>query len=139
MSRPTEVLLVEDEPADVAIAQLALRRATIENRVNVVGTVDLALLFLRREPPFRDAPRPDVIFLDLGLPGRPGTHLLEALHADEGLKDIPVVVLSGQDDMAAVDEVYRLHAKCFLTKPVDLTLFVEAMSTMEGFFGALGG
>lgn len=136
-NRRTQVLLVEDEPADVAIAKLALRKASIDNHVHVVGTVDHALRFLRREAPFRDAPRPDVIFLDLGLPSRPGTDLLEILVADEDLKAIPVVVLSGHDDPDAIDEAYRLHARCFLTKPVDLTLFLDAMSTMDDFFGTL--
>lgn len=107
------------------------------NVVEVMSTVEQARTYLRRQFPFEHAPRPDVVFLDLGLPGEPGTALLEMMMDDASLKDIPVVVLTGRNDPESIAEVYRLHAKCFLPKPVDLTLFLEAMSSMEGFFGDL--
>ncbi|MEM1031098.1 MAG: response regulator [Myxococcota bacterium] len=133
----TTILLVEDDPADITIARLAFRRASVPNELHVLHTVEQALLYLQRKVPYAAAVRPDVIFVDLGLPGTRGEALLEALRDDPDLADIPVLVLTGSDDEAAIHEAYRLHARCFLTKPVDLTLLLEAMTAMDGFFGEL--
>ncbi|MEM1035013.1 MAG: response regulator [Myxococcota bacterium] len=139
MSDVTTILLVEDDPADIAVARLAFRRASVPNEVHVLHTVEQALLYLQRKAPYATAVRPDVIFVDLGLPGTRGEALLRALRDDPDLADIPVLVLTGFDDEEAIDEAYRLRARCFLTKPVDLTLLLEAMNAMAGFFGELEG
>jgi CheY-like chemotaxis protein len=129
-----EILLVEDNPGDVRLTQEALREAKVANRVHALGDGDAALAFLRRQGEHARAPRPDLILLDLNLPGRDGRALLADLKQDPDLGRIPVIVLSASEDAADVQESYDLHANCYVAKPVDPSDLVAALRTIGGFW-----
>ncbi|MFK7989837.1 MAG: response regulator [Sandaracinaceae bacterium] len=137
MSERLEILLIEDSEGDIELARVACRRSAVDNQVHVTRTVEHALRFLRQEAPYADAPRPGLVFLDLNLPGRKGTDVLETMANDESLADIPIVVLTGSDAPDDIEASYRLKASCYLTKPVDLTVLLEVVSSVEGFFEQL--
>ena len=134
MDRPIEVLLVEDNPADVELTRKALADGKIRSTVHVASDGFAALQFLRREGPFANAPRPDLILLDLTLPGMDGLELLAKLKQDSALRSIPVIVLSSATSDADVEEAYRLHASCYIRKPVNYEQFVDVVRTLEGFW-----
>jgi CheY-like chemotaxis protein len=115
-----QILLVEDNPGDVRLTQEALKEGDLPNQLHVVKDGVEALAFLRREGVHADAPRPDLILLDLNLPKKSGREVLEVIKQDDGLKRIPVVVLTTSDAKTDIVQVYDLHANCFITKPVDL-------------------
>ena len=137
MTGPIDILLVEDDPDEVELALLAFRRAGIAHRVHVEATAEHAIAFLRREVPRQDVTRPDLVFLDLKLPGTSGIEVLRFMRADEALADIPTIVLTGVDDQGAMDEAYALKASCFLKKPVDLSVLLGAIASFEEFFDTL--
>ncbi len=134
MHRPIEVLLVEDNPADVALTKKALADGKIRNTVHVANDGPAALRFLRREGEHASATRPDLILLDLTLPGMDGLELLAKLKQDPSLRSIPVIVLSSSGSAEDVEETYRLHANCFIRKPVNYAEFTDVMRTLEGFW-----
>ena len=129
-----EVLLVEDNKDDATLTVRALSRAKLRNRVHVATTGGDALAFLRRQPPHGDAPRPDLILLDLDLPGIDGRTVLEEIKSDEHLRAIPVVVVSGSLVPGDVERAYRLHANAYVTKPVEAKAFLEAVNSIEQFW-----
>jgi two-component system, chemotaxis family, response regulator Rcp1 len=129
-----EVLLVEDSPDDAALTRRALEQAKVRNRVHhTLSGVD-ALAFLRREGRFAAAPQPDLVLLDLNLPGMDGRELLAAIKADERLCHIPVVVVTGSQVDADVLRSYRLHANAYVKKPVNTQEFLEAVNSIEQFW-----
>jgi chemotaxis family two-component system response regulator Rcp1 len=134
MDRPIEVLLVEDNPADVELTRKALADGKIRNTVHVARDGFAALEFLRREGSFSGVPRPDLILLDLTLPGMDGLEVLAKLKHDAELRTIPVIVLSSSNSDADVEETYRLHASCFIRKPVNYAQFSDVVRTLEGFW-----
>ena len=125
------VLLVEDEPATAHLTVVALRDALVSNHVHTVGDGEAALNFLKREPPFAAAPRPDLILLDLNIPKVGGRELLARMKADPALTDIPVVVLTASDNPKDIQEAYRLHASCFITKPSDLDEYFSSIRLLK--------
>lgn len=132
--RVVEILLVEDNPGDARLAIEAFREARVRNNLSVVGDGEVALAFLRREAPYTQAPRPDLILLDLNLPRKSGRELLRDIKSDPGLGRIPVVVLTtsqAEDDIA---QAYDLNANCYITKPVDLNEFFEVVQAIENFW-----
>jgi two-component system, chemotaxis family, response regulator Rcp1 len=129
-----EILLVEDNPGDVRLTQEALKEGKVRNKLNVVDDGVKALEFLRRQPPYEDAPRPDLILLDLNLPRMSGREVLEAIKADPGLRNIPVVVLTSSEAERDVVSAYQLHANCYVTKPVDLDQFIHVVRSIEDFW-----
>ena len=135
--RPIEILLVEDSPTDALLTQRALADARFVNRLNIVDDGVQALAFLRREPPFANALRPDLILLDLNLPKKDGREVLEEIKADEFLRIIPVVVLTTSRAEEDILRSYRLHANCYITKPVDFDSFTDAIATLEKFWFAV--
>jgi two-component system response regulator len=132
-----EILLVEDSPTDALLTKRALADARLINRLHHVQDGVQALAFLRREPPFAGVPRPDLILLDLNLPKKDGREVLKEIKTDEELKVIPVVVLTTSRAEQDVLRSYRLHANCYITKPVDFDSFTEAISTLEKFWFAV--
>ena len=132
--RPVEILLVEDNPGDVRLTQEAFKEGKIRNRLSVVGDGVEALAFLRREGPFADVPRPDLILLDLNLPKKNGRDVLAEIHVEEDLKQIPVVVLTTSNAEIDVLRTYRLHASCYITKPVDFAQFGTVVKLIEDFW-----
>jgi two-component system, chemotaxis family, response regulator Rcp1 len=133
-TRPVEILLVEDNAADVRLTQEALREGKIRNRLSVVEDGEVAMRYLRREGEFADATRPDVVLLDLNLPRKNGREVLREMKGDARLRNIPVVVLSSSEAEQDVIAAYNLHANCYVTKPVDLDQFVRAIQSIEQFW-----
>lgn len=132
--RVVEILLVEDSPSDTELTLEALQMAKVRNHVSAVEDGVQAMEFLRRQGPYANAPRPDLILLDLGLPRKDGREVLAEIKADESLKSIPVAVLTASLGELDVARAYQLNANCYITKPVDLGQFVEAVRSIESFW-----
>jgi CheY-like chemotaxis protein len=131
---PIEVLLVEDDPGDVLMTREAFEEHKVGNRLNVVSDGVDALAYLRKEKPFQSATRPDLILLDLNLPKYDGRQLLENIKSDPDLSHIPVVVLTTSSADEDILRSYRLHANAYVTKPVDLDQFMNAVRQIDEFF-----
>lgn len=134
MSRPIELLLVEDNPADAELTADTLQDCRILHRLNVVGDGVEALRFVRQEGEFRDAPRPDLILLDLNLPRMNGHEVLAHLKEHADLKRIPVVVLTSSRSEKDIIASYDLHAAAYVQKPLDLDGFARIVRAIEGFW-----
>jgi two-component system, chemotaxis family, response regulator Rcp1 len=132
--KPIEILLVEDSPSDTELTLEALKDFKVRNHVTVVEDGVLALQFLRREGPYAEAPRPDMIMLDLNLPRKDGREVLAVIKGDESLKTIPVVVLTTSRADQDVLRAYQLNANCYITKPVDFNQFLEVVRSIETFW-----
>lgn len=133
-SHAIEILLVEDNPGDARLTLEAMRDAKVHNRIHVVEDGVEALAFLRREGSYGDAPRPDLILLDLNLPRKDGRAVLAEVKADPDLKRIPVVVLTTSQAEDDVLRAYDLHANCYVTKPVDLEQFMKIIKQIDEFW-----
>ena len=132
--RPIEILLVEDSPSDTDLTLEALRDFKVRNHVTVVEDGVLAMQFLRREGEYAEAPRPDLIMLDLNLPRKDGREVLAEVKADQSLSTIPVVVLTTSRAEQDILRSYQLNANCYITKPVDFNQFLEVVRTIESFW-----
>ncbi len=131
---PIDILLVEDNPGDIRLTQEALKESKMRNRLNIVYDGVEAMDFLRRKAPYENAPRPDIILLDLNLPRKDGRAVLEEIKADADLRRIPVVILTTSDDEHDILRSYDLHANCYITKPLDLNQFAAIVKTIENFW-----
>ncbi len=131
---PVEILLVEDSPGDVRLTIEALNEAKVKNRLHVAGDGVEAMAFLRRQGPFADAPRPDVILLDLNLPRKDGREVLKEIKGDPELMRIPVVVLTTSRAEEDVLRAYEYYANCYITKPVDFQQFLHVVQSIEDFW-----
>ena len=132
--QPFEILLVEDNPADVRLIAETFKDFRSKNNVSLVKDGPEAMRFLRREGSFSDAPRPDIIILDLNLPRKNGFEVLEEIKQNEELRSIPVVVLSTSDSEKDIAKAYGLQAACFITKPVGLDDFIRTVKQIESFW-----
>jgi CheY-like chemotaxis protein len=133
-SLPIEVLLVEDDPGDVLMTQEAFEEHKVRNTLNVVSDGVEALAYLRREGEHADAPRPDLILLDLNLPRVDGREVLQVIKNDEDLRRIPVVVLTTSQADEDILRSYSLHANAYVTKPVDFERFIAVVRQIDEFF-----
>ncbi len=134
LPRPIEILLVEDSPADVLITREAFEDAKLLNALHVVEDGVQALEFLRRQGSYADAPRPDLILLDLNLPRKNGREVLAEIKADPQLKSIPVVILTTSSLDEDVLNAYDLHANCYVIKPVGFDNFFKAVQSIQDFW-----
>lgn len=134
MVKSLQILLVEDDPADVELTQWSMKESKLSANLRVVEDGIEALAFLRREGKYADAPRPDLILLDLNLPRMDGRTFLAEMRADDGLKSIPVVILTTSEAEEDVVRSYRLGANCYITKPVGLTEFTRVVNSIEEFW-----
>ena len=132
--RSVEILLVEDDPADVLLTQEALLGSKIRNNLHVVDDGVEALAFLRQEGTYRDVPRPDLILLDLNMPRKDGREVLADIKEDPGLKAIPVAVLTTSSQDEDILKSYELHANCYITKPVGLEQFATVVQSLDDFW-----
>jgi two-component system, chemotaxis family, response regulator Rcp1 len=132
-----DILLIEDSAADIRLTREAFKEAKVLNVLHVVEDGVAAMAYLRKEGSFADSPRPDLILLDLNLPKKDGREVLAEIKQDEGLRDIPVVVLTTSRAEEDVVRSYHLHANAYVTKPVDLTQFIEVVAAIEGFWLAV--
>ena len=128
------VLLVEDEPADVHLTRMAFRKSRLLVKMCDVGDGVEALAFLRQQAPYQDAPRPDIILLDLNMPRMDGKTLLQHLKQDEDLKRIPAIVLTTSEAESDIVDTYDLGCAGFVTKPVDLVQFLQAIQNVEDYW-----
>jgi CheY-like chemotaxis protein len=134
MGNPVEILLVEDNPGDVRLVQEALKENKVFNHMHVAKDGVEALEFLRREPPHQEAPRPDLILLDLNLPKKDGREVLAEIKDDPVLRRIPVVILTTSEAEEDILRTYDLHANCYISKPVDLDQFMKVVRSIEEFW-----
>jgi CheY-like chemotaxis protein len=131
---PVEILLVEDNPADVRLTREALKEGKVYSNLHWAKDGVEAIEFLRRQARYREAPRPDIILLDLNLPKKDGREVLQEIKADEALKRIPVVILTTSKAEEDVLKSYNLHANCYVTKPVDLEQFIRVVKSIDAFW-----
>lgn len=131
---PIEILLVEDNPGDVRLTVEVLKDARIANALNVVSDGVEALDYLRRQDRFAGAAPVDLILLDLNLPRKDGREVLTEIKDDPELRKIPVIVLTTSSAEADVAAAYDLHANCYITKPVDLDMFMDVVRSIEDFW-----
>jgi CheY-like chemotaxis protein len=131
---PIDVLLVEDDAGDVLLIREAFEHNKVHNTLAVVSDGVEAIEFLRREGPHGDAPRPDLILLDLNLPRKDGREVLAEVKEDPDLRSIPVVVLTTSKAEEDVLRSYHLHANAYVTKPVDFERFIEVVRQIDEFF-----
>ena len=134
---PVQILLVEDNPGDARLTEEALREAKVRNTLHHVEDGIDALAFLRQEGDFDDAPRPDLIFLDLNLPRMDGREVLHEIKNDPEFRRIPVVVLTSSGAEQDIVNTYELHANCYITKPVDMNGFMKVVKSIENFWFAV--
>jgi len=131
---PIEILLVEDNPGDARLTREALRDAKVRNRLHVAADGVDALACLRREGKHAAVPKPDLILLDLNLPKKDGREVLDEIKRDDGLRHIPVVILTTSQAERDIAESYRLRANAYVTKPVDLEQFLKVVRSIEHFW-----
>jgi chemotaxis family two-component system response regulator Rcp1 len=131
---PIEVLLVEDSPGDVRLTQEAFKDAKVHINLNVASDGAEAMEFLNREGKHAHAPRPDLILLDLNLPKKDGREVLEDVKESPTLMSIPVVILTTSASDTDILRSYRLHANCYITKPVSLDAFLEVVKSIDDFW-----
>jgi chemotaxis family two-component system response regulator Rcp1 len=131
---PMEVLLVEDSPGDIRLTQEAFREANMSIRLHVASDGVEAMAFLRKEGVHAQAPRPDLILLDLNLPRMDGREVLAHIKEDERLKSIPTVVLTTSEAEADIVKSYQLQANCYLSKPVQLDAFESLVRSINDFW-----
>lgn len=134
ISRAVEILLVEDNPGDVRLTIEALREAKVHNHLSVARDGLEAMAFLRRQGAFAQAPRPDLILLDLNLPRKDGREVLTEIKADLTFRRIPVVILTTSQAEEDIIKAYNLNANCYISKPVDLDQFVKVVKSIENFW-----
>lgn len=134
VTRPIDILLVEDDPGDELITREAFEHNELHNRLHVAHDGEEGLNYLYRRGKYGNAPRPDLILLDLNLPKYDGRQLLEKIKSDPDLSRIPVVVLTTSSAEEDVLRSYKLHANAYVTKPVDLDAFMTAVRQIDEFF-----
>ncbi len=134
IGRAAEFLLVEDNPGDVRLTCEALTESKVKNNLSIVGDGLEALAFLHREGKYANAPRPDVILLDLNLPKKNGLEVLEEIKGDPILKRIPVVIITSSEAEQDILKTYDLHVNCYVNKPVDLEQFIKVVQSIETFW-----
>jgi two-component system, chemotaxis family, response regulator Rcp1 len=131
---PIEVLLVEDSAGDVRLTREAFNDARVHIKLHVASDGAEAMAFLGREGKHSEAPRPDLILLDLNLPKKDGREVLAELKESPALKSIPVVILTTSASEADIQRSYQSHANCFITKPVDLEGFLKVVKSIDSFW-----
>lgn len=129
-----QILLVEDNPGDVMLVREAMQDNKIGNQLHHVGDGEAALRFLARQAPYQDAPRPDLILLDLNLPRLDGRGVLTAVKSHPEWSDIPVVIMTSSQAETDIVASYKLRANCYVVKPIDLDQFMHVVRSIENFW-----
>ena len=132
--KPIEILLVEDNPAEIRLTVEGLKEAKIANHLSYVTDGDKALDFLHRRGSFADARRPDLILLDLNLPGIDGRTVLRHIKGDPELKVTPIVIITSSEAESDIIKSYESHANCFISKPIDFQGFTQVIRSIENFW-----
>lgn len=129
-----DILLVEDNPADIQLAREALDESKLYCNLHVVNDGEAALAYLRQEGAYQGMPRPDLILLDLNLPKKDGREVLQEIKADERIRSIPVVVLTMSQADEDTMKTYQAGANCFITKPIEFDQFIKVVRSIEEFW-----
>lgn len=129
-----EILLIEDNPGDARLTQEALKDGKVRNILHIVYDGEEATDFLFKRNQYKNAPRPDLIILDLNLPKKNGQEVLAEIKADDSLRSIPVIILTISKQEQDIIRSYNLHANCFIIKPIDLNQFFEVIKSIEDFW-----
>jgi two-component system, chemotaxis family, response regulator Rcp1 len=133
-SRPIEVLLVEDSPSDANLTIKGFLNAQIANNLHWVEDGESAINYLREQEEFTNVSRPDLILLDLNLPGMDGREVLTEIKSDPNLKSIPVVIITTSNDEQDILRSYNLSANCYVTKPIDIYQFTQVVQLIKDFW-----
>ena len=133
-AEPIEVLLVEDSAGDVRLTREAFKDAKVHINLHVASDGIEAMAFLGREGVYANAPRPDLVLLDLNLPKKDGREVLEEIKENPALKCIPVVILTTSASETDIQGSYQHHANCYITKPVDLEGFLKVVKSIDSFW-----
>jgi two-component system, chemotaxis family, response regulator Rcp1 len=134
LSRPVDILLVEDNPGDVRLTQEAFRDSRLTIKLNVVMDGEDALNYLFRRPPYENATKPDMILLDLNIPKKDGREVLEEIKQDPVLRYVPVVVLTTSNAEQDIVKTYNLKVNAYINKPVDFDRFFDIVQKIETFW-----
>jgi CheY-like chemotaxis protein len=129
-----EILLVEDNEGDIGLVEEVFQEAKIMNNLNIAEDGEEAMLFLHKKGKFSNVPSPDIILLDLNLPGKDGREVLKEIKEDNELKRIPVVILTTSKAEEDILKSYNLHANSYITKPVDFDQFIRVIKSIENFW-----
>lgn len=132
--KPIEILLVEDNLGDVRLTREAVKEGKVKNNLSVARDGVEALDFLFKRGEFKNVVRPDLILLDLNLPKKDGREVLYEIKKDENLKTIPVVILTTSKAEEDILKAYNLHANCYITKPMNLSFFIEVVKAIDNFW-----
>jgi two-component system, chemotaxis family, response regulator Rcp1 len=132
--RPIEILLVEDSSSDATLTIRSLENSKLTNQIHWVEDGDAAMEFLRQQGKYTQSPRPDLILLDLNLPGMNGCEVLQTVKADPQLHNIPIVILTTSDNQTDINFAYQMNANCYITKPVDIEQFIHAVQMISIFW-----
>jgi chemotaxis family two-component system response regulator Rcp1 len=135
--RPVQILVVDDDTPSAYLMEKCLRDSCVNSRVTCANDGQEALDFLTRVRPHENAPRPDLIFLDLHMPRKDGFEVLAEIKSDHILKRIPVIVMTSSREQIDVNNVYDLHANCYVQKPADLDEFCRLIRSIEEFWFAM--
>ena len=133
-NNPAEILLVEDNPGDVELIHEALQFGKVLNRISVVTDGEAALAFLNRTSGFENAPRPDLILLDLNIPKKDGFDVLKEVKGHRYLSNVPVVILTSSQADRDILKSYNLRANCFISKPLDVDEFLGTVRSTGEFW-----
>jgi two-component system, chemotaxis family, response regulator Rcp1 len=134
ISNPVDILLIEDNSGDARLITEVLNENKIYSSLHVVNDGVEAMDFLRRNGRYIDAPKPDLIILDLNLPKKDGREVLAEIKADNEFKSIPVVIMTISQSEEDILKSYNLHANCYVTKPIDLDQFIKVVKSIEDFW-----
>ena len=132
--RPYEILLVEDNPAEVNLTKEAFKEGKLFCNLNAVSNGEEAIDYLRKKGEFENAARPDIILLDLNLPRKDGREVLAEIKQDPELKQIPIVVLTSSDNEEDIIKAYNLYVNCYIKKPIDFEQFTKVIQEIEEFW-----
>jgi chemotaxis family two-component system response regulator Rcp1 len=133
-TRPAEILLIEDNPGDVELVHEALQHGRVLNRISVATDGEAAVAFLNHAPGFEDAPRPDLILLDLNIPKKDGFEVLKEIKDHPSVSRVPVVILTSSQADRDVVKSYNFGANCFISKPVDVDEFLAVVRSTGEFW-----
>lgn len=131
---PIEILMVEDNPGDARLAREALAGSKLKLEIHEVNDGEAAIAFIQRKCPYHDAPRPDLILLDLNLPKKDGREVLTEIKSSPEFQHIPVVVLTSSKAEEDILRAYKLHANCYISKPIDLGQLQKIVEQIQEFW-----
>ena len=129
-----QILLVEDNEGDIILTTEAFKDMKLENTISVVKDGEEALRFLKKQGEYAEAPTPQLVLLDINLPGMDGKQLLDVIKKDESLREIPVVMLTCSDTDADISDCYDKHVNWYITKPIDYDKYTKVMHEIEAFY-----